>query len=144
MQAPHKLLALVTLSNNLLTIVVELGIHYLVVWDCNVTSSPFEVHSTNVTEGGIEDSLFVCKSSTSFLLSCGHVILLLPNCPFQFNRAWILNFLDARDFIVTKTINVNSLMLIEVSTSYITIERDSVILRVFLSFNNIEAICNHI
>jgi hypothetical protein len=52
--------------------------------------------------------------------------LFLLDSALKLNRARILNLLETRDFVVTNTIDMNTLVLIEVSASHIAIERHQV------------------
>ena len=70
--------------------------------------------------------------------------MFLSNSLFKLNWARIFSLLDALDLIVTKSIHMDSLMLVEIGSSDIAVEGDSVIIRVVLGLNNIEAISNNI
>jgi len=71
--------------------------------------------------------------------------LLLLDGKLKLNWAGVLNLLDIQDVIVTQAINMDTLILIQVCTSDVSIDRHSIIFFIFLlSFNYIKSISNHI
>jgi hypothetical protein len=58
--------------------------------------------------------------------------------------AWVLHFLDIKYLVVAKAIHVNFLMLVQVGSSDIAIDRYGIIFFLLLILNHVESICDDI
>jgi hypothetical protein len=66
--------------------------------------------------------------------------LSLLDCAFELDRAWVVHLLQTGDFVVTDTVDVDSLMLIEVGASHVAVERDQVGVLIIHVFYNVKLI----
>ena len=125
---------------------VELCVYDILIWDGNVPGSLLKVHRSDVAERRVQYSLLVLQSAASLLFAGSIIMLLLPllHCLFKFDGTRILHFLNALNLIVSETVHVNSLMLVQVGASDIAEERHCVVFLVGRGFNNVETIGNHI
>lgn len=71
--------------------------------------------------------------------------LLLLDRFLEFNWTWVLNFSDVKNVEVSETIDVNSLVFVEIGSPDISEYRHCVILVVFLlKFNHIDSVSENI
>lgn len=62
----------------------------------------------------------------------------------EFNRARVLNFLDAGNVIVTKAINMDTVVLIQVGAAHIAVEADRVLVLVLRRLDDIKPVSDHV
>lgn len=66
--------------------------------------------------------------------------LLLTHSPFELDGTRIIHFLKTSDLVVSNTVDVDPLVLIEVSTSHIAVKRNQIRVLIVHSFNHIEPV----
>lgn len=104
MQAPDQLLAFVASggihSAQVVSILIELSIDYILIRDGYIARRLLKVHGTNIAEGSIKDAFLVLKSST-LLFSSRDICLLLSYSLLDLYGAGVIHFLNAFDLIVS-------------------------------------------
>ena len=71
--------------------------------------------------------------------------LLLLDSLLHLNRAWVIHLLNIQDFVVSKAVDMHTLMLIQVSTSHIPEHGHSVVLLLFRGvFDSVKPVSHNV
>ena len=145
MHLPDHFLTLVTFLK-VLSFYFSFGsrIDDLTIGNSDKPSGLVEVESTDVTVGCVQHLFFVFETS-QLLRSPGLLclvvdLLLFANRALQLNRAGVINLLKRVDGAVPDSVDMDSLVLVEVSAAHIAVKRDYVRVRAVLSFHDVEAV----
>ena len=126
------------------------GFPTILVRNINVTSSALKVEVADVGIRSIEEPLLIFKIPPLFLL-CKALLLGLVlsladfDTLFGFDWARIFDTLNVEDIVVAETIDVHSLVFVQISASDVPKDGHCVELGILLlGLDGVELVCNHV